>query len=126
VTPTILIVDDDPNLQRVMAKFLELEGFTPVRAANGQEALDYLRGGGQPRVILLDLRMPLMDGWAFRRGQLADPGIAEIPVVVISGMDGEHVRDLRAAAFFDKPVNFAEVIDAIRQLCENPPLRSMS
>jgi CheY-like chemotaxis protein len=125
VTPTILVVDDDPNLQRVMSKFLELEGFAPVRAGNGQEALDYLRGGGAASVILLDLRMPLMDGWAFRDVQLADPGLAEIPIVVLSGIDGE-LRELGAAAVFNKPVNFGEVVDAIRRLCENPPIGSPS
>jgi CheY-like chemotaxis protein len=123
LTPTILIVDDDPNLQRVMSKFLEFEGFAPVRAANGQEALDYLRGGGEPRVILLDLRMPVMDGWAFRKAQRGEPAIAEIPVVVISGVDGEHVNELGAVAAFNKPVSFAEVVDLVRRLCEGPAVR---
>jgi CheY-like chemotaxis protein len=125
VTPTILVVDDDPNLQRVMSKFLEFEGFAPVRAGNGQEALDYLRGGGAARVILLDLRMPVMDGWAFREAQRAEPAIAEIPIVVISGIDGEHVADLGVAAAFNKPVSFSEVVDVVRRLCEDPPERSL-
>jgi CheY-like chemotaxis protein len=125
VTPTILVVDDDPNLQRVMSKFLEFEGFAPVRAANGQEALDYLRGGGNASVILLDLRMPVMDGWAFRKAQRAEPGLAEIPIVVISGIDGEHVSELGAAAAFAKPVSFPEVVDVVRRLCEVPPTRSL-
>jgi len=59
----VLVVDDDPNLVRLMSKFLKLEGFSPVPAANGEEALSYLRGGGDACVILLDLRMPVMDGW---------------------------------------------------------------
>lgn len=124
MTSIILVVDDDPNLQRVMSKFLEFEGFAPVRAGNGQEALDYLRGGGAASVILLDLRMPVMDGWAFRKAQRAEPAIAEIPIVVISGMDGEHVTDLGAAAAFNKPVSFSEVVDVVRRLCEDPPMRS--
>src|SRR6476469_9594427 len=66
---SVLVVDDDPNLVRLMTKFLKLEGFAPASAGNGREALDYLRGGGGAQVILLDLRMPVMDGWTFRREQ---------------------------------------------------------
>ena len=101
-----------------MTKFLSLEGFTPVIAANGQEALDYLRGGGHARVILLDLRMPVMDGWAFRKEQKADPGIAGIPVIVLSGAEGDRVPELDAAASFKKPVSFPEIITVVRQLCD--------
>ena len=75
---SVLVVDDDPNLVRLMSKFLKLEGFSPIGAANGQEALTYLRGGGDASVILLDLRMPVMDGWTFRREQKGDPGIANL------------------------------------------------
>ena len=82
---SVLVVDDDPNLVRLMSKFLTLEGFAPVPAANGAEALTYLRGGGSANVILLDLRMPVMDGWTFRKEQRGDPGLAAIPIVVLSG-----------------------------------------
>jgi CheY-like chemotaxis protein len=115
---SVLVVDDDPNLVRLMAKFLKLEGFAPVTAGNGQEALDYLRGGGEARVILLDLRMPVMDGWKFRREQKQDPGIAGIPIVVLSGLETERVHELDAAASFHKPVSFPEVVVVLRRLCE--------
>ena len=118
---TILFVDDDPGLQRVMTKFLSLEGFTPVIAGNGQEALDYLRGGGDAKVILLDLRMPVMDGWAFRKAQRADPGLAGIPVIVLSGAGSERVPELDAAAAFPKPVSFSDVITVVRRLCSASP-----
>lgn len=117
---TVLIVDDDPNLQRIMTKFLKLEGFSSVPTSNGQEALDYLRGGGNANVILLDLRMPVMDGWAFRKEQRSDPGLAEIPVVVLTGIEGEHVRDLDVVAAFHKPVSFPEVVTVVRRLCGEP------
>lgn len=115
--PTVLVVDDDPGLQRVMRKFLTLEGFTPVVAANGEEALAYLRGGGEAKVIVLDLRMPVMDGWAFRKEQRLDPGLAAIPVVVLSGVEADRVSELEAAATFRKPASFPEIIDAVRRLC---------
>ena len=114
---SVLVVDDDPNLVRLMSKFLTLEGFAPVPAANGAEALKYLRDGGEASVILLDLRMPVMDGWGFRREQLRDPAFARIPVVVLSGADGERVPEIRAAAVFQKPMQLGELIPVLRDLC---------
>jgi CheY-like chemotaxis protein len=121
MSSTVLVVDDDPNLVRLMSKFLTLEGFAPVPASNGAEALDYLRGGGGAEVILLDLRMPVMDGWAFRRAQRADPDLAEIPVVVMSGADAERMGELEPAAAFSKPVSLPEVIGVVRRLCQRSP-----
>jgi len=115
---SVLVVDDDPNLVRLMSKFLKLEGFSPVPAANGQEALTYLRGGGDASVILLDLRMPVMDGWAFRREQRGDPVIANIPIVILSGIETDGVQELDAAAAFHKPVSFPEVVGVLRRLCD--------
>ena len=115
---SVLVVDDDPNLVRLMSKFLKLEGFAPVPAANGAEALKYLRDGGHASVILLDLRMPVMDGWTFRREQMGDPGLAGIPIVVLSGMESDRVQDMDAAASFHKPVSFPEVVGVVRRLCE--------
>ena len=114
---TVLVVDDDADLVRLISRFLSLEGFTAVPAANGREALAYLQGGGQAQAILLDLRMPVMDGWAFRRAQRADPAIAKIPVVVLSGVaELEGLRDLDAASTFSKPVSLPEMADVVRRL----------
>jgi CheY-like chemotaxis protein len=116
---TILVVDDDAAVVRPLARFLELEGFTPVTVTNGQEALSYLRGGGGASVIILDLRMPVMDGWAFRREQLRDPALAQIPVVVLSGADEDRLPEILAAAAFQKPYHLADVANAVRQLCRD-------
>ena len=118
MTASVLVVDDDPNLVRLMSKFLALEGFAPVPASNGAEALKYLRGGGVANVILLDLRMPVMDGWTFRREQRGDPVLAGIPIVVLSGMESDGFEDMDAAASFHKPVSFPEVVTVVRRLCE--------
>ena len=115
---SVLVVDDDPNLVRLMSKFLTLEGFAPVPASNGMEALNYLRGGGSASVILLDLRMPVMDGWTFRREQRGDPGLAGIPIVVLSGMEMDGVQEMDAAASFHKPVSFLDLVSGVRRLCE--------
>ena len=119
MAPTVLVIDDDPGIRRLMTAFLKLEGFAPVAATNGQEALAYLRDGGAANVILLDLRMPVMDGWTFRREQRRDPAIADIPVVVLSGADAERAPELEAAAWFEKPVSVPQVIGAVRRLCGN-------
>lgn len=119
--PTVLVIDDDPDLVRLMAKFLKIEGFAPVSAANGREALTYLQNGGEAGLILLDLRMPEMDGYAFRAAQRADPAIAEIPVIVLSGVESETIQEeLDVAAFFQKPASFANVIKTVRALTHHP------
>ncbi len=113
---TVLVVDDDVDLQRLLTRFLKLEGFDAVIAGNGQEALAHLRGGTRVDAILLDLRMPIMDGWTFRREQQADARIASIPVVVLSGTETDRMGELDTAAWLSKPVSFTDVIAVIRGL----------
>ena len=116
---TVLVVDDDRAIQRLFATFLNVEGYRPAMANNGHEALTYLRGGGVADLILLDLKMPVMDGTTFRREQRTDPALAGIPVIVLSGADDTVPLDLEAAAAFRKPVRFAEVIATIRRICSS-------
>ena len=84
MSDVVLIVEDERAARTGMEKILLLAGYAPVSAENGQEALELLRAGVPASVILLDLIMPVMDGWAFRREQLRDPTLAEIPVVILS------------------------------------------
>jgi len=114
---SVLVVDDDPNLVRLMSRFLTLEGFAPVPASNGAEALIYLRGGGSASVILLDLRMPVMDGWEFRRQQRADPDIAPVPVIVLSALDQARAGVVDATAFLKKPLDFDRLLSLVRYHC---------
>ena len=114
----VLVVEDDPAAREMLGEWLLVEGFTPVMAANGADALDYLRRGGEASVILLDLMMPVMDGWAFRREQRSDPALAAIPVVVVSALDpaAQH-SELSPAASFRKPLDIERVISVVRDLC---------
>ena len=80
----ILVVEDEPDLRDALTWVLRQEGYAVSAAANGREALDWLRGSSSPWLILLDLRMPLMDGFEFRVRQLQEPNLAAIPVVVLS------------------------------------------
>ncbi|PYQ78988.1 MAG: response regulator [Acidobacteria bacterium] len=96
----VLIVEDDADLREMMAQLLSLEGFQAAAVANGSEALQYLHNGHiKPDVILLDLMMPVMDGWEFRRKQQADPAFADVPVIVLSALDQSRAADVQAEAF---------------------------
>src|ERR1700682_362753 len=79
-----LIVEDDASIREAIAEVLRSEGYEASSCGHGREALEYLRDGHHPDVILLDLMMPVMDGWEFRIEQRKDPALATIPVVALS------------------------------------------
>ena len=112
----VLLIEDDPDVRTTLADILELEGFEVGWCEDGVTALDRLRQGERPDVILLDLMMPLMDGWQFRATQEADPALAGIPVVVLSaqgGLSPDQVQRLHAAAFLRKPIEVGQLVDAL-------------
>src|SRR5437870_239170 len=83
----------------LLGRFLELEGFEVQTAANGRQALDTLAAGPPACVIVLDLMMPVMDGWQFRDAQARDPRLSSIPVVVVTAAGSrEHVAPIDAHA----------------------------
>jgi CheY-like chemotaxis protein len=114
----VLIVEDDADLRDMMAQLLRLEGLHAVTAANGQEALEYLRGHPPPNVILLDLMMPVMDGWQFRREQQRDAELANVPVIVLSALDPTRAADIAMNAFLKKPLDFDRLLELVRRFCQ--------
>ena len=114
----VLIVEDDEDLREMMAQLLTLEGFQTATVANGREALEYLHNASKPDVILLDLMMPVMDGWEFRRQQQADPSIAPVPVIVLSALDQGRASNLEATAFLKKPLDFDRLLMLVRVYCQ--------
>jgi CheY-like chemotaxis protein len=110
---SILVVEDCPIVNGAMRMVLEWEGYRVLSAANGQEALDLLRGGERPSLILLDIAMPVLDGRAFRQEQQADPALADIPVVVVSGT--QAAASIEAAAHVQKPFLPDELLGAIHR-----------
>jgi CheY-like chemotaxis protein len=113
----VLIVEDDADLREMMAQLLTLEGFAAATVSNGREALAYLRTNVAPDVILLDLMMPVMDGWEFRREQQRDRDMAGVPVIVLSALDQPRAVDVQADAFLKKPLDFDRLLELIRRYC---------
>jgi CheY-like chemotaxis protein len=114
----VMIVEDDPVARELLRTFLQGAGYAVACAGNGREALDQLRRGGRPAVILLDLKMPIMSGWQFREEQRSDPALSAIPVVVFSGGDDLEAAaaTLGAAAYFPKPIDPEELVATVRAL----------
>jgi CheY-like chemotaxis protein len=111
----VLIVDDDPDLSEVLRRVLHRCGYAVQVARNGREALEALRQGQGPEVVLLDLMMPDMNGWEFRAEQLKDPELSGIPVVVFSG-HGKIEQDtasIKAAANLRKPVALEDLLQVL-------------
>jgi CheY-like chemotaxis protein len=115
---SVLVVDDDRDIRETLQELIEDEGYEVATARNGAEALDRVRDV-RPGLIVLDLFMPVMDGAEFRRRQLADPAIAEIPVVVVSAAAGldERVAAMRAAGHFEKPLRLDDLLAVISRFC---------
>jgi CheY-like chemotaxis protein len=116
--PLILLVEDEPEVREVITAVLETEGYRVRSASNGLEALDILRGGLRPCMIVLDLMMPVMDGWQFRAEQLCDPELLKIPTIVYSALGhiDEAVEKLNVAGGFQKG-DFAEMLRFVAQFC---------
>ena len=104
----------------MMAQLLQLEGYKAEAVANGHDALRYLESGDRTEVILLDLMMPVMDGWEFRRRQVQDPAIATVPVVVLSALDHSRTLGLGGTAFLKKPLDFDRLLELVRRFCSSP------
>jgi len=110
-----MVVEDDFDIRDTLAQILEAEGYSVSGAANGAEALEVLEKGATPALILLDLMMPVMNGWQFRAEQLKRPELADIPVVVISADAGvgKKAEAIGAADSLKKPVPLETLLDVV-------------
>lgn len=118
--PLVLVVDDDADARAAILEALEVHGYPAVGASGAEQALATLRGRSEAfGVVLLDLRMPEVDGLAFRRLQRDDPRIASVPVVVMSG--DTHVKTKASGLDFvcalTKPVSLVDLIDVVATFC---------
>jgi CheY-like chemotaxis protein len=120
--PSVLVVDDDPDVRVMLETYLELEGFDVLTASNGLDALQRLRDV-RPSVILLDLMMPVMDGVEFRRQQQGQPVLRDIPVVCLSARhDAQQTASrLGVTDCLAKPLDLQALISVVRRHCPEPP-----
>ncbi len=110
----VLIVDDDDDIRSVIADILKGEGYSVSGAANGLEALASVRAT-KPDLILLDLMMPVMNGWQFREEQEKDPALAAIPVVVLSAQGPRQSARIKAEAYIPKPFEFETLVSTVER-----------
>jgi CheY-like chemotaxis protein len=108
----VLLVEDDDAVRETAAEVLRLAGFKVTTASNGAEALQLL-GKGPVGLILLDLRMPVLDGWAFLRHRASDPKLLATPVVILSAEPVDPALATTADRWLSKPFDEAGLIDAV-------------
>jgi CheY-like chemotaxis protein len=118
---TVLVVDDDDDARDVIAACLEEAGHTVEVASHGQEALERLRDGLRPALVVLDLMMPVMDGWTLLGRLSQDPTLSAIPVIVMSAGGELALHSVNAAAQLSKPVDPAALVALVSTL--SPPGR---
>ena len=114
----ILVIDDDLDLRSSVAEVLEEAGFQAVTASNGRDALRLLLEEQlHPDLILLDLMMPVMDGWAFRAEQAKNRRLDSIPVVLFSAysVQPEVVDRMKVAGFLKKPMSLRALLDTVER-----------
>jgi len=116
-SPTILIVDDDPAIRKMLVEVLSLEGYPTETAVNGQEALSILATSG-PRVVLLDLLMPVLDGRGVMDALNADPvARGQHKVILVSAIVNlEGARDLAPDGMLPKPFTVNQLLNALEPL----------
>jgi len=112
----VLVVDDDPTILQVVSEILEMEGFDVETAANGAEALEIL-DQSRPSVVLLDMRMPIMDGWAFAE-RLHTRAVQPKVAVMTAAQDAQGwAKEIGADAFLAKPFEIDELMRVVQNLC---------
>ncbi len=110
----VLVVEDDDDLRAIICQVLEDEGFATTSAANGAEALAKLEHEERPSLILLDLMMPVMNGWAFRARQEADPRFSGIPVIVMTAAAQLDDAAIAGTDLVHKPVQLETLVARVR------------
>jgi DNA-binding response OmpR family regulator len=118
---TILVVDDDSGILDAVAELLRIEGYEVETAANGAAALEAI-ARSRPALMLLDMRMPVLDGWAVAR-MLAERGIRVPTLVMTAARDGASwASEIGADGYLAKPFGIGDLLEAVRRGVDHPPL----
>ena len=120
----ILIVEDDEAIAEAIVSLLEDEGYEAMSVSDGRAALEKLRNGERPCLILLDISMPVMNGWRFREEQLKDAALAPIPIVVCTadGRAEDKARSIGAAGWLQKPIDPERLLEVVGTHCRRTPV----
>jgi CheY-like chemotaxis protein len=113
----VAIVEDDVEFRNMLRELLEEEGYRVIALANGAEALAALRGNVVPNVILLDVSMPVMDGFDFLRHRSEDPKLAAVPVVLVTNAKPHERPTVGVSDVVRKPIDIDEILFAIKRYC---------
>lgn len=116
MTKRILVVEDDNSIRELLVELLESEGYQVASAVNGLEGLKQLESE-HPDLILIDLMMPVMDGYSFRTEQLKNPSWSQIPTVVMSAEANakEKMKNFQITAFLSKPVELETILKTVSE-----------
>ena len=115
-TANLLIVEDDDGARVALGEIFDIEGYRVATCTNGRDALEYLHSYPPPDVIILDLQMPIMNGWQFRREQSRDAKLAKVPVVVITAFQAP--RNIDADEIVQKPIDIERLLSVVRKLSD--------
>ena len=113
----ILVVDDDEDARTGVVEILEHAQFQVRAVADGRAALAELQSGLRPNLVLLDLNMPVMDGWEFARRAAADPALADIPICMVSGAERSVGIPPQVVAVLRKPFEMSRLLSVVYQYC---------
>jgi len=122
----VLLIEDDRAIREPLGTLLADEGYEVALAENGEEALGRLRAEREPDIILLDLRMPVMNGWEFRAVQKQDPVLGLIPVVAISADGSPQAMAVSADAYLKKPLDPRNLLHTLERVLLEREWRQMS
>ena len=116
----ILLAEDDEDLREAMVDTLNDAGYSVEAVRNGREALEWLQDtANPPKLILLDLMMPVMDGWQFLDEREKTPKVAAVPVIVLSA-NGSFVAKSETVPFLQKPVKVVPLLALVATYCSAP------
>jgi CheY-like chemotaxis protein len=114
---SILIIEDDEGIRETLKVMLEFEGYTVSASANGKDAIDTLGKIPKPGLILLDLMMPIMNGWEFSEHVSHTPEWSTIPVVVLTAFADKEQPLKHARTTLKKPIEIEDLLKVVRQYC---------
>ncbi len=112
----ILVVEDHDDSRELLVDFLGSHGYSVHSASNGKVALEQLESGLRPTLVLLDLTMPVMDGWQLRSRMRADVRFSALPVIILSAVDNPRMPD-NVQGFVPKPVDLDLLLAIVRRFC---------